>query len=365
VIIERYLYREVAATFLGVFGVLLLIFVSHRFVQYLAGAAAGELSADLLLELLAVKVVANLVLILPLAYFVAVLLAFGRLYADSEITAMVAGGIGVGRFVVALGVLSALFAGAGLVLSLVVTPTAHRLGDTIENRAEEASEITGIAGGRFKEFGGGERVFYAEEISSERDRLRHVFVHMKDLERPFLVLAESGYQMVDPDTGDRFMVMVNGHSYEGRPGAADLVVTRFREYGVRIEENPAAEDDRRINQVPTAELLAMTGAGAAAEFQWRLSMPLSMVLLGPLGLLLSRTSPRQGRFARVFYGVLIYFVYNNLLGVTRELVNRGELSPEVGLWPVHGAVALVVAALFALQSGGHWLSAALVRRRLR
>lgn len=363
-IIERYLYREVATTFLGVFGVLLLIFVSHRFVQYLAGAAAGELSSDLLVELLVVKVVANLVLILPLAFFVALLLAMGRLYADSEVTAMSAGGIGLGRLLLAVTGLSVLFALFALGLSLYATPAAHGLGDEIENRAEEASEITGIAGGRFKEFGGGERVFYAEEISSDRTRLSHVFVHMRDRERPFMVIAESGYQMTDPATGDRFMVMVDGHSYEGRPGEADLVVTRFREYGIRIEDNPVVATSRPINQVPTGALLAMEGAAAAAEFQWRISLPLSMVLLGPLGLLLARTSPRQGRFGRLFYGVLIYFIYTNLLGVSRELVARGDLAPELGVWLVHLGVAGVVGAMYVVQSGGAWRAAAALRRRV-
>ncbi len=362
-IIERYLYREVTTTFLGVFGVLLLIFVSHRFVQYLTGAAAGELASDLLLELLAAKVVANLVLILPLAYFVSVLLAFGRLYADSEVTAMTAGGLGLGRLVAAVAVLSALFTGFGLVLGLLVTPAAHSLGDSIESRAQEASDITGIAGGRFKEFGGGERVFYAEEISDERTRLRHVFVHMKDAERPFLLMAASGYQTLDEATGDRFLVMVDGHSYEGAPGEADLVVTRFREYGVRIEDNPAGREGRGIEQVPTAELAAMAGPRAAAELQWRLSLPLSMMLLGPLGLLLARTSPREGRFARVLSGIVIYFIYNNLMGVARELVRRGELPPEVGLWAAHGAATLLVAALYLFQSGVRWRALSRLRGR--
>ena len=351
-ILERYLFREVLQTFVGVFGVLVLIFMSHRFVQYLAEAASGELASELIFELMALKLVANLMLIMPLAYFLAVLMAFSRLYSDSEVTAFVAGGISPARLMGALAVLSAVVGLVALVLSAYVGPEAQTAGDALEDRAQEESDISGIISGRFKEFGTGRRVFFAREVSSDRSELLDVFVQRLDGERPVLIKAESGYELVDPATRDRFMVMVNGHSYEGRPGEADIAVTEFREYGVRIEDNPVRTDSRRLNQVPTLELLATPGPEAAAELQWRLSLPLSVVLLGPLGVLVARTSPRQGRFARLFYGILVYFIYNNLLGVGRELVRRGELDPLVGVWPVHLAMVLLIGALYAVQVSG-------------
>lgn len=357
-ILERYLFREVLQTFVGVFGVLVLIFVSHRFVHYLAGAAAGELASDLIFELLAVKLVANLILIMPLAFFIAVLMAFGRLYSDSEITAFIAGGISPARLMAAMAGLSALVAVLGLVLSAWIGPQAYALSEQLEKRAEEESDISGIVSGRFKEFGDGQRIFFAEQVSGDRSELLNVFVHRADGRRPVRIYAESGYQMIDPDTRDRFMVLVNGHSYEGRPGEADITITRFREYGVRIEDNPVTEATRRLNQWSTLELIAAAGAAPMAELQWRLSLPLSMLLLGPLGVLVARTSPRQGRFARVFYGILIYFIYNNMMGVTRELVRRGDLDPLVGMWPAHLAVAAIIAAMYYQQNSGRPLTLA-------
>lgn len=351
-ILERYIFREVLQTFVAVFGVLVLIFVSHRFVKYLADAASGELANDLLLELLVAKLVANLILIMPLAYFVSVLMTFGRLYSDSEITALVAGGLSPARLMWSMAGLSLGVAVAGGVMSTYIAPEAQALGARIEERSKEDAEISGVVGGRFQEFSGGRRVFFAERISRDRSELQNVFVHRTDSSRPVLVAAESGYQFVDPETRDRFMVLVNGHSYEGRAGEADIAITRFREYGVRMEDNPVAPGKRRIDQWSTLELLAADGAVPRAELQWRLSLPLAIVLLGPLGVLVARTSPRQGRFSRLFYGILVYFIYTNMMGVARELVRRGDVDPAVGMWPVHLLMVAVVLVIYHLQVSG-------------
>ncbi|MDZ7752002.1 MAG: LPS export ABC transporter permease LptF [Gammaproteobacteria bacterium] len=351
-ILERYLFREVLQAFVAVFGVLVLIFVSNRFVKYLADAATGELANHLLLELLAAKLAANLILIMPLAYFVSVLMTFGRLYSDSEITALVAGGVSPARLLWSMAGLSVAVALAGSVMSTYIAPEAQALGARIEEQSKEDAEISGVVGGRFREFSSGRRVFFAERISRDRSELENVFVHRADGSRPVLVAAESGYQFVDPETRDRFMVLVNGHRYEGRAGEADIAITRFREYGVRMEDNPATPGKRRINEWSTLELLAADGAEPRAELQWRLSLPLSIVLLGPLGVLVARTSPRQGRFSRLFYGILIYFVYNNMMGVGRELVRRGDVDTVVGMWPVHLLILSIILVMYRWQVSG-------------
>ena len=54
---------------------------------------------------------------------------------------------------------------------------------------------------------------------------------------------------------------------------------------------------------------------------------------------LSRLRPRQGRYARVGFAIVVYFVYSNLLYAAKVWLEKGELSPEIGVWWVH-ALAL-------------------------
>lgn len=349
-IIERYLYREVGTAFAGVLSVLVLVWVSHRFVRYLARAAAGNLSGDFLLELLGLKLAANLALLLPVSLYLALLFAIGRLYRDSEVTAMAAAGVSPARLLGGTLTFSAGFATLAAVVALYLSPAAARLSDELESRAEESADYSNILAGRFKALSDGDRVFYAEGAGEDGRTLQGVFAQVRDAKRLHLVAADHGYQMRDPLTGDRFLVLVDGHRYQGQPGAVDFLVTRFREHAVRIDEGREEARSRRIQGIPTAELLGSADPSYRAELQWRLAVPVSSVVLGALGFLMGRTSPRQGRYGGLFNAVLLYFAYANLLGAGRELIEQDRMPALLGLWPVHAAVALLAGAIFFASS---------------
>lgn len=363
-ILTRYLVREVSQAFLAVFGVLVLIYVSHRFVRYLALAATGDLDRQVILELLGLKVVIALGLIVPLAFFLAVLLGLGRLYRDSEITAMMAGGIGMGRILWSVSGLSLAVALAVAVIALYLAPQAFERSTKLQTQPAEMSEIRGIIAGQFRELGHGRRVFYAEHVSSDRSQLENVFVQVADRDPPFILASEGGRQYVDPKNGDRFLVLENGYRYGGSPGRGDYVITHFVEHAVRIKESPVVPGDRKVAAVSSPELWESADPRWAGELQWRISMPVSVVLLGALGVLLARTSSREGRYGKLFTGILAYFLYSNLLGIVRELVEQREVAVAVGLWPVHGAMVLVVAGVFGYQSVARWRLAPAIKRLL-
>jgi lipopolysaccharide export system permease protein len=350
VIVERYVVREVGASFLGVLGVLLVVWVSHRFVRYLAQAAAGVLANDLILQLLALKLAANLPVLLPPALFLGVLLGLGRLHRDSEAVAMFAAGIRPGRLLGAAVVLSALYGlGAGVV-ALWLGPAAARVADGVEDRAAETADFASILAGRFKALSGGDRVLYAEGVGDDGRTLERVFVQVRTASRLYTLTSDTAQLRRDEGTGDRFLVLIDGYRYEGEAGSVDFVVTRFREHAVRIEEGRGGADGRRLDHRNTLDLIESGGREAWSELHWRLAVPLSVVVLGALAVPLARTSPRQGRYGSFFHAVLIYFVYSNLLGAGRELVEQGRLSPTLGLWPVHAVFALTALGLVRLQS---------------
>ena len=70
-----------------------MILVSGRFVKYLANAVDGSLDAEVIFTVIAYRIPGILELTLPLAFFVAVLLSFGRMYIDNEMSVLKACGI--------------------------------------------------------------------------------------------------------------------------------------------------------------------------------------------------------------------------------------------------------------------------------
>ena len=351
-IIERYLGREVLRTCAVVLAVLVLVYGADRFSRILSDAAAGAVSPDLILRILALKLVEKLPVFLPLALYLAVLIGLGRLYRDSEVVAFGAGGIGLWRLSRGIFWVVAGFSLAGAALSLFVSPSAASMRSALLEQAKHRAENRMFVPGRFKEFGDGDQVIYVEAVDSESGRMTDVFVRVRKPHRQYVLVAGAAWQDVRPESGARYMVLENGYRYAGLPGDALFSVTRFERHAVRIEAQAreAVAGGRKI--LATTALIGSGDPGHLAELQRRISAAVSIVVLGMLAVPLARTTPREGRYGRLFLAVVVYFLYSNAISIVENLVERGMVPQIVGVWPVHAAMALVVLVLLLAQTTG-------------
>ena len=351
-IIERYLGREVLRTCAVVLAVLVLVYGADRFSRILSDAAAGAVSPELIVQILALKLVEKLPVFLPLALYLAVLIGLGRLYRDSEVVAFGAGGIGLWRLSRGILAVVAVFALVGAVLSLFVSPSVASMRSALLDQARTQAENRMFVPGRFKEFGGGDQIIYVEAVDSETGRMSDVFVRVRKPHRQYVLLSGAAYHDVRPDNGARYMVLENGWRYAGLPGDALFSVTRFERHAVRVEAQPREilAGGRRM-----LATMALIGSGEPAhlmELQRRISAAVSIVVLGMLAVPLARTSPREGRYGKLFLAILVYFIYTNAISIVENLVERAMVPPLVGAWPVHAAMALAVLALLLNQTTG-------------
>lgn len=370
-IISRYILREVLSTLIAVVCVLLLIFLSNRFVFYLADASVGNLSSDVILTILMLKTLDALVLMLPLALFLSILIAFSRLYKDSEMVAMLACGVSIGRIYKTVLMLAVLVALVVSVITFYIAPWATEETYRIQDREKAASKLAGIASGRFTEATSSAGVFYAEHISDDQSELKDVFLHSERDGRQVILSAKSGRHFVQEESGDRFLELQQGYRYEGLPGSGEFSIIEYQTHAIRIQEQEVVRSDRKHKAYPTDELLDPEGRHQFAEqyrwdfdelrrydhaeLHWRLAMPLSVILLAMLAVPLSKTNPRQGRYAKLFIAILIYFIYSNLMGVGRSWIERDVVTAVVGLWWVHGALFILTTVLLSKQYGVSWL----------
>jgi lipopolysaccharide export system permease protein len=341
-IIQRYLLREIVATFAGVALLLSLIFLSGTFVRILSEAVAGTYPATVVLKLFALKGVGNLVFILPLAFFLSILLALGRLYRDSEMTVLYACGIGPERIYRSVGTLALAVAALLAFLALYFAPWAEERSYRLLDEAGARSEIEGLAAGRFNQTGADGVQVYVESMSADRSELGKVFAQGLVEGRQQLLTAARARQQTEPD-GERFLVFLDGYRYEGLPGAPDFRIIEFREHGIRLVDREVVARERPRHAVPSLDLWRGGSPGELSELQWRIAVPITTILLGLLAVPLSRSSPREGRYGRLFVGILVYIVYNNLLTVAKSSLAKGEVSPLLGLWWVHAIIIALLA----------------------
>jgi lipopolysaccharide export system permease protein len=90
-----------------------------------------------------------------------------------------------------------------------------------------------------------------------------------------------------------------------------------------------------------------------AEFQWRVGIPLSTVILAFLAVPLSRSQPRSGRYGRIAIGLLVFIIYLNMMSAAKAWIEQATISPALGIWWVHGVMLLFALSLLGVQNGMH------------
>ncbi|MBF7731100.1 LPS export ABC transporter permease LptF [Pseudomonas sp. N040] len=346
-IVFRYLSREVLVTMSAVSATLLVIIMSGRFIKYLAQATQGILDPSALLLIMAFRIPGFLQMILPLGLFLGILLAYGRLYMDSEMTVLTATGMSQQRLTLYSFAPALLVALLVAWLTMGLTPKGAEEVERILNQQDTLTEFDTLVPGRFQKMRNAERVTYVEHLSADRTQLGGVFISEKRRsadgakERGITVLvADSGRQEIQPD-GSRYLILENGYRYDGTPGAADYRVTRYDAHGVLLPKASVSGEITDREAIPTRELLGSSKRKHQVELQWRLSLPLLVFVIVLLAVPLSRVNPRQGRYLKLLPAIFLYMAYLSLLIAVRGALIKGRIPVEVGLWPVHGLFLLI------------------------
>jgi lipopolysaccharide export system permease protein len=359
--VDRYLLRELFKVLLAVLLVVSLIMSSLGLTRLLEEAAVGELNPDVVLPLMGFQVLRYLARTFPAALFLSILAVLGRLYQDSEMTALAASGFGTARIYRAFGYALVPVVGVTLWLALWVQPwAAGKIEVILKKQEQDAAELAALRPGRFTEYQKGELVFYAEQIDTERQELINIFIQDRQRGELGLVLAGRGRHEFNPGTGEHFLTLSDGRRFQGHPGSGTFSLTEFGSYTLRIAESEVRRGDKRSAK-PTAELYRSPQVEDRAEFWERISYPVSLVTLTLIAIPLSRSLPRQGLYGRMFVAFLVYFAFFNLHAVSVSWMKK-QVTPEwLGIWWVQ--VLLLVVAFGALALDSAW--ARRLARRLR
>lgn len=357
-IVDRYLLTELGANFLAATAILLLIVAGTATADLLAKVARGRIPADLLFTLIALRSVDALTVLMPLAVFLGVLLAYGRLWRDSEMAVLQSSGLdlaGVARPLVMLIVPTMIVLGT---ISFWLAPAAVRLSQTMLEEANRSLIIAGLEPGRFVELPGKDGVIYVGAMSEDGTTFRRMFVETERAEkdtgktRVDVITATHGHLYHDADGVGRYLALEDGFRVEGKLGDDDYRLMRFARNDVKLPDNESDDTDTSLKRSqPTAMLLRSPDDPVMrAELHWRLAAPLSALVLTLLALPLSKSSPREPRYARLLVAVLAWWVFNSGLGLGRSWISQGKLAPAFGFWWVYlPAIAVAVWLIWRSQ----------------
>jgi len=289
--------------------------------------------------------------IFPLAGFIAIMWGLGRLYRDQEMAVMRSSGFGWKQLLRPLFMLIVPVAVVLLLLGLLITPKSAQMAEQQLQEAFRSAAIWGLQPGKFHQLRDGNLIIYTEAIEEDGAALRNIFIKQRDAEREQVWVAQTGRYWLDEETNERYLILEQGKVVDVAPGKLDLRVLNFERNDLRLPE-PEIQKRKKIklNSKTTSELLSERDLASVAEFQWRLTPAIMIVVLGLLAVPLAHSEPREGRGVRIVLGILVYLLYGNLLYLCRSWIAEGILPSYIGMWWVH-AVFLIISFVWIRQQG--------------
>lgn len=353
---------------LAVAGIVLVISMGWRFSGYLNEAAQGGLTKEVLLVVMAYRLPGFLELIIPVSFFLAIMLVYGRLYVDSEMIVLESCGMSPIRLLFITLTLASVVVVLTGVMSLWLKPAGQDRLETLFEAQRKLTEFDTLVAGRFQTLRSGKRVTYTRKIDRDKGRLSDVFINEykqsnfygpKDV---ITVVADSGRTRVDSE-GHRFLVLRDGTRYSGQPGRHDYQVVQYKEYGQLLEKDEPAKRRKKPVAMSTYELMQDLTLPHVSELHWRISVILMVPVMAMLAMPLSRVNPRQGRFTRLVPGMILCFLYVISLSVGRSAIEKAQIPVQLGLWWIHGFFVLLAVALFKLDRFVEFFQQLVYRKR--
>lgn len=330
-ILDKYLYKELLLTLLAVMLVLLLIVFGTEATRLLAMAVEGKLPSAILGQVLLLQLPAALEMVLPLVVLLSVLIAFGRWYQDREMVVLQACAVSPNYLQQRLIWFLLPVAIALAVVSLVLTPWAVKQERELIYQASVQAPLAGLVAGRFNSLPQGRGVLYAQRIESD-GQMQQVWLQQQIPEGDRLIMAPNArFEWID----DRLaLVLLDGWAYEGVVRGETLRVRQFERFEGFLPALPVPNMTPRQEEMTIVELWQAGTSEAMALLQWRLVLPLSVLVLGLVAWRMSKTDPRQGRFGKIFLAIFIYIVYLQLLFTFNGWVRQGIWPALPGLFIV-------------------------------
>jgi len=339
------LLREFAASAAATFVVLLAIAIATQFVRFLGLAANGSIPLEGVFALLAFILFNYLPILLSLTLFIAVLMTLTRSYRDSEMVVWFCSGMGLTSWIRPVLLFSLPLTAVIALMSLVLSPWAIMKSEEFRQHLDTRNDVSRMTPGAFRESKQADRVFFVENASEHDGVVSNVFVSSVEHQKIGVMVARRGL-LQTAENGDRFLVLLDGRRYEGTPGTPEYKIGEFSRYAMRIEPYEAKLTVPSAKALPTVSLLNDPTPPNLAELSWRISLPLSALILAVLAIPLSFVNPSAGRSLNLVLAILIYMIYSNCVSIMQAWVAQEKIGFLIGLLGIHTAMLTLLAALF-------------------
>lgn len=349
-ILRRYMTQQVAANTAIVLLFLMALMLGGRLIRYFGIAAEGRLDVGLLFAIIGYNIPTFLELILPLSFFIALMLVLGRMYVDQEMSVLFASGISRGRLTrLMIPLITGLFV-FQMGISLWAKPWGLSNSEQIWQTQSLGSLLDLVRPKTF--ISSGNYHLYVDEFDKEKRELKNLYVVQQQTDKSgkiakndVIITATRAYQVPSKDTDSSMQLdLFQGRRYELGTNNAKYNQASFEKYRITLEK-PASEKitETNVETQTTAKLLANTQKPEVkAELGYRFTMPWLIIIAAMLATPLAQVRPRQGRWLRLLPSVLIFASCAISIISLRTAIGKERISEYAYIWLIVGFIAFAL-----------------------
>lgn len=354
-VLDRYILREFLYNTLAAVVVLLVIFTGSTFADVIDKVATGSVPSGVMFTVLGMHLVSTLQTTLPVGMFFGILLGLGRLYRDSEMYVLAASGFGPRGLLVPTAIFGTSVAIVTALVSLWLGPLAVRTSHHDVEEANRSVIAAGLEPGRFTNLAGRGGILFAHTVSPDGTQLGKLFIESEytgknGVDHISVTTATRGELLHQGQGHTPFVALYDGHRYDIPLGRENWRSMQFQRNEIALTK-PRTDSSRETpeNEDSTATLIGNHSPAARAELQWRIGIPLDVLVLAMLALPMARQGPRDWPAGRILIAVLAYLIIMNLMVLMRYFIAGGKLAVSIGIWWVLLPVFIGAASAFAKQ----------------
>ena len=336
-ILLKSLNFEVLLSTIGVLLIFFFLVVSSRFVGYFEQASEGLIDPSLVFKVVFLRFPDFITLLLPLSFFLGVIITVSRLYSDREIFGYLAGGLSENDLVKYLFPQAMLFFLITLSLSIFLAPYTKELSKEILSLDTIQEQFESVRQKELFSFNGNDGFIHVE--NKENNILDEVIIFIQNDEYSSLIIAEN---LIHEDLSSKTNLdFKDGVLYQDIFNQNSSFVSYFGELSVPINNSK-----NTISGLSLSKLFDFSIKSSKSQTQWNLSIPLTIFVLLIYAVNFSKVEPRQGRFSVLVPSIFIYILYLSLLILARDSFDEGSIASQNYIWYVH--LIFLLFAIFLL-----------------
>jgi lipopolysaccharide export system permease protein len=335
-----YIFKEIPPPFLVGMGTFTFVLLMGRFLKLAEMVVEKGVPFSKVIWMVVYLLPSFWLYTIPMALLLAILLAFGRLSGDSEVTAMKSCGISLYGMLPPPLVFSLFAAIACLAVTVYGVPWGNSSFKTLLIDVAQASAGVVVKEKVFNDAFPG-MVIYAESFDQKGQTIAGVIIHdERDPREPATIFAKSGALLSDPRAHSMEFHLKDGSIHRGAEGAGYQMVD-FQEYNLRVAlTKPGDIQEKGESEMTLSELIdppagrfdAKKRLSMQLEYYGRLALPFSCFVFTLLAMPLGIQNRRSGKAAGFSLSIGILLLYYVALSAFKTLGERAILPPLLACW---------------------------------